>query len=357
MGIRSLTLWTLLLTVTSLVPRIAWGGPIALDRYPVCEASAALEVPCVDDPKASCIWVGDNEQEDKIFEYSADADGKLTPTKHFEIKLGKVEVGDIEALVPDEKGLLVIGSHSRKSDCTQDTKRDRVAVARILRDPLRAEIVASSQGWEDRLTGCDSTWVTLEDAPPGSVVASLLGEFCAAMAAAEQAADAAAGNKSQCAGDVMNAEGAVAVPDASGKPRIWLGLRAPLVGKRAVLLRVAPLGASKQRLTFDGIATIDLSGKGIRDLTISEGWIWGIAGCVPDCDELSHLWRVKAEALTSGAAITGVEFVKGGALPASAEGLVLQPAANSAIVLVDGDKGEVKGQCATPAQQLTVKLP
>ena len=80
----------------------ALGKPIDLDRYPVCEASAAIEVPCVDDPKASCIWVGDNEQEDKVFEYTADANGKLTPTKHFEIKLGNAEVGDIEALVQDE---------------------------------------------------------------------------------------------------------------------------------------------------------------------------------------------------------------------------------------------------------------
>ena len=73
MGIRSFTLWTLLLTVASLVPSIALGRPINLDRYPVCEASAAIEVPCVDDPKANCIWVGN------------------------------AEVGDIEALVQDEK--------------------------------------------------------------------------------------------------------------------------------------------------------------------------------------------------------------------------------------------------------------
>jgi Protein of unknown function (DUF3616) len=357
MRIRSLTLWTLLLTVASLVPRTALGRPLDLDRYPVCEASAAIEMPCVDDPKTSCIWVGDNEQEDKVFEYAADANGKLTPTKHFEIKLGKAEVGDIEALVQDEKGLLVIGSHSRKSDCTKDTKHDRVAVARVLRDPLHAEIVASGQGWEDRLTGCDSTWIKLEDAQPGSVSDHLRSDFCAVIAAAEKAADAVAGDKSQCAGDVMNVEGAVAVPDASGNPRIWLGLRAPLAGNRAVLLRVAPLGTTKQRLTFDDIATIDLGGKGIRELTISEGWIWGIAGCVPDCSEPSHLWRVKADALKSGAPITGGEFVKGGELPPSAEGLVIQSAAKRAIVLVDGDKGEVKGHCATAAQQLTVTLP
>ena len=222
---------------------------------------------------------------------------------------------------------------------------------------MRAELVASGQGWEDHITGCDSTWVTLEDAQPGSAAVHLRGDFCAAIAAAEKAADAVAGDKSQCAGDVMNVEGAVAVPDASGKPRIWLGLRAPLVGKRAVLLRVAPLGTTTQRLTFDDIATIDLGGKGIRELTISEGWIWGIAGCVPDCSEPSHLWRVKADALRSGAAIASVEFVKGGELPPGAEGLVIQSAAKRAIVLVDGDKGDVKGHCATAAQQLTVTLP
>jgi hypothetical protein len=135
-----------LLTVARLVSNPALGKSIDLDRYPVCEASAALAVPCADDPQASGIWVGDNEQEDKVFEYAADAHGKLTPTQHFEIKLGNAEVGDIEALVQDEKGLLVIGSHSRKSDCTQNTKHDRVAVARVLRDPLRADLVASVQG-------------------------------------------------------------------------------------------------------------------------------------------------------------------------------------------------------------------
>ncbi len=66
---------------------------------------------------------------------------------------------------------------------------------------------------------------------------------------------------------------------------------------------------------------------------------------------------MKADALKSGAAITGVEFVKGGELPSCAEGLVIQSAATRAIVLVDGDKGKVKGHCATAAQQLTVTLP
>jgi hypothetical protein len=66
---------------------------------------------------------------------------------------------------------------------------------------------------------------------------------------------------------------------------------------------------------------------------------------------------VKADALKSGAAIAGVEFVKGGELPPSAEGLVIQSAAKRAIVLADGDKGDVKDHCATAAQQLTVTLP
>ena len=37
-------------------------------------------------------------------------------------------------------------------------------------------------------------------------------------------------------------------------------------------------------------------------------------------------------------------------------GLVIQSAAKRAIVLVDGDKGDVEGHCAN-AQQLTVPLP
>src|SRR5262245_35212847 len=207
MGIQSFTLWTLVLTIAGLVPRAALGTPVDLDRYPVCEASAAVEVPCADNSNASCVWVGDNEQEDKVFEYAADANGKLNPTPHFEIELGNVEVGDIEALVQDEKGLLVIGSHSRKSDCTKDTKHDRAAVARVMRGPLRAELVASGQGWEDHIIYCDSKWIKLEETPAGSLAGPLRQEFCAAIAAAEKAADAVAGHKSQCAGDVMNVEG------------------------------------------------------------------------------------------------------------------------------------------------------
>jgi uncharacterized protein DUF3616 len=357
MGIQSFTLWPLLLTGASLVASPVSGNPLDLQRYPVCEASAAIAVPCVGDPQASCIWVGDNEQEDKLFEYAADANGTLTPTPHFDTKLDHTEVGDIEALVQDETGLLVIGSHSRKSDCTPDTKHNRVAVARVRHDPLRAELVASNQGWEDRITRCDSTWVKLEDPQTGSAASLLRRDFCTAIATAEKAADMAAGDKSQCAGDVMNVEGAVAVPDPSGKARLWLGLRAPLGDNQAVLLRVASLPVTTQCLTFDDIATIDLGGKGIWELTISEGWIWGIAGCVPDCSEPSHLWRVKADVLKSGAAITSVDFVTGGELPSSAEGLVIQSAAKRAIVLIDGDKGKVKDHCATAAQQLTVTLP
>ena len=168
MRIRCITVWRLLLTVTSLIPSLAVGKPIKLDRYPVCEASAAITVPCADDPQASCIWVGDNEHEDKVFEYTANTKGKLTPTQRFEIPLGDAAVGDIEALVQDETGLLVIGSHSRKRDCTKDAKRDRVAVARIQRDPLRAELVASGQGWEDHITKCESTWIPLADVQPGA---------------------------------------------------------------------------------------------------------------------------------------------------------------------------------------------
>ena len=106
-------------------------------------------------PKARCIWVGDNEQEDKVFEYTAHHEGEAHAHERFEIPLGDAEVGDIEALVQDETGLLVIGSRTRKRDCTHDTTHDRVAVARIQRDPLRAELVAAGQGWEDHITECE----------------------------------------------------------------------------------------------------------------------------------------------------------------------------------------------------------
>ena len=325
------------------------GKPVALERYPVCEASAALVVPCSGGAAGTCALVGDNEEDEEVFQYAIDADGRLAPAEPFAISLGEAEVGDIEALAADATGVLVIGSHSRKNSCATDD--DRVAVTRLSGDPLQAEQIAGKSGFDDRKGACDSRWIALADDAPQSARA-LRRDFCAATAAAESAARP--GDAASCAGALLNVEGAVVIPDASGSERLWLGLRAPLVQGFAVLLRAAPFKPSGKRLGFDAIAVVDLRGRGIRELTSSGGFVWGIAGSPADSQEKSQLFRFRAERLQNGNVIGDAEMVAGGELPPTAEGLIVQPELRRAIVLLDGDTGKQDGTCRKAPQQMTI---
>jgi hypothetical protein len=351
---------TVSIPVLLLLARVSSGGdakPAKLERYPVCEASAALEVPCFDDAQPRCIWVGDNEQETKIFQYIADAHGNLVPALRFELDLDDVKVGDVEALVADDSGVLIVGSHSRKSNCMKDAKR--AAIARIVRTThgaLQSTTVFREDAFADRIKRCDSALINLDETQLGSEAEELRREFCAAVLATENAAEAAVGEKDKCTGNGFNIEGAITARDEKGRARVWLGLRGPTMGNRAVLLSLAPSNGGDPLLSFDGIAAIDLKGSGIRELAASEGWIWGLAGCVTDCTDPSRLWRIPVAALHNGADISAPEFIVNGDFLPGAEGLVIQPTARRAIVLIDGDTGKVDGHCTTPALQFTLSL-
>jgi hypothetical protein len=348
---RSIILCASLLAVVPTSPAGA-APPVPLEAYPVCEASAALAVACSDDPGATCVWVADNEQNDALFQYRIGEDGLLAPGDPFAIPLDGVTVGDIESLATDQAVVLVIGSHSRTRSCKKDDAR--VAVARITQDPRRVELLAGSSGFDDRTKACDSRWLVLAEGE--SAAAAALGrDFCAAVAAGEEGTRS--GAPQSCAGATFDVEGAVFVPDASGAERLWLGLSAPQLKGLAVLLRAAPIKPGSKRLTFDGIATIDLRGAGIRELTLAEGWLWGIAGTAADSAARSHLWRVRADRLQVGAVIGGVEMVAGGELPPGAEGLVILPEQKRALVVIDGDTGDQEGRCKVGARQMTIALP
>ena len=60
----------------------------------------------------------------------------------------------------------------------------------------------------------DRPGLTLRTRSQGHGTVCLRSDFCAVMAATEKAADTVAGDVSQCVGDGMNVEGAVAVPDS-----------------------------------------------------------------------------------------------------------------------------------------------
>lgn len=333
----------------------AKGAEVALPEYPVCEASAAIEVACLAHRGKTCVWLADNEQPDHLFEYEVSEAGRLFPSEHWKIALDE-DVDDIEALVEDDKGVLAIGSHGRNSKC--EYKKKRVRVARIARDASTVQLAASDDAWQKNLTDCEQ-WIELGDAAAEAPARELRREACDAIMKAEIAAEEHAKKKDgkPCPVTVtpFNLEGAVSVPEAGGR-RIWVGLRAPVSGSKAFLLRLVPLeGTSKQRIRFDGIAAIDLGGKGIRELTTAGDDLWGIAGTPANSGDKSFLWTVAASALKSGATISAVKKV-GDPLPATSEGLVVQPDEKRAIVIIDGGLDEDVAACDPPAKQLVVKL-
>jgi hypothetical protein len=327
---------------------------IDLPEHPVCEASAALEVPCLSHPGKQCIWIADNEQSDHLFEYEANEKGRLSKADRWMIPLGE-EVSDIEALVKDGDAILAVGSHGRNKSC--EFKKKRARVARISANGSTIELVAGAKNWTDDLTDC-KTWIALPD--DGDAARSLREAACETIVKEEEAAGKSEGDSEKCKEKKpLNIEGAVSVPGSGGSARVWLGLRAPVVDGKAILLRLAPLsGPSEKRITIDGIAAIDLGGKGIRELTTSDGQIWGIAGTELDLPkEDGFLWRVKEDQLKNGATIPAGEVKKvGDPLPPTSEGLVVQPQEKRAIVIVDGDLGD-ENECKSSSQQLVVKLP
>ncbi len=358
--------WTILLAgLAALAPRAAGaagddpvvGWLLPLDGYPLCEASAALVVPCSTDPGRSCVWIADNEDAGELFEYARDTRGVLEKTAPWTIHLEGAEVGDAEALARSGDSALVFGSHSLRSDCTRAKKRLRVARVPLGAGPRpKATLIARSgeRDWAARLVDCTTELVRVAgDGAP----AELARRVCAAIRAAEDAA-VAASSKETCPGDAFNIEGAASIPaarDGGGtESRVWVGLRGPLVDGKAVLLRVAPLDASDGRLTFDGVALIDLRGHGIRELAVDGGWLWGISGTVRDSAEPSRLFRIALSAIESGVTLWDAQILNQ-TLPPSAEGLVLEPGARRALVLVDGGTDAAR-RCDPVAQQLLLPL-
>jgi len=332
------------------------GAQKPLDKPPVCEPSAGIAVPCTDDTSKTCVWVGDNEDDEEIFQYRIGASGLLEPATEFELEPKGLDVGDIEALAAASGGgVLVFGSHSRKSDCTDD--HGRAALALVTADGKKADALAGKKGFEDRFVDC-AKWLSLDAAAKPDEIA-LRDRFCTIVRAEERIANVYEGDKKGCPGSTFNIEGAVSL-EQGGRLRTWIGLRAPLVDGNAVLLRVAdpPATKKKRRMHFDGIATIALGERGIRELSLAGSTLWGIAGCVPDCTTPSRLWRIDAAKLASGARIAATDagLFTDLELPPSAEGLVVQAAEKRAIVLIDGDKGENDSSCGDPKPgQLTVE--
>ncbi len=310
---------------------------LSLGGYPVCEASAAALVDCPDGEADQCLLVGDNEKEKHVYLYGVDADnGEFTLTKLRKFALKsllpveedkKFRIEDIEAIAPLSNGEVVIyGSHSTNKACKIKNQRLRFAQGRLDTDGIAQEDIPPVQSHD--LT-CEALFGEDRDMLQETVCKVI--ESGEAQAEFARQLEKKSQKEAACsAAAALNLEGAVAVSD-----RVWIGLRAPLVGGWAVLLRQVE---ARDAFAFDAVALLDMNGNGVRELTLADETIWAIAGPAVDRPEKHALWRFDAGELTHGARIRPVHA---GPLPASSEGLAIHQ--GHALVLIDGEKSDQDG--------------
>ena len=108
-------------------------------------------------------------------------------------------------------------------------------------------------------------------------------------------------------------------------------------------------------LRFDGVALVEMEGRGVREMAFESGRVWGIAGPARRGPGAFQFWRIPAGRLVPGARI--VPELLPPVLPDASEGIVLSE--RSAIVVIDGDRGGKKRAvaCATAGGQARIALP
>ena len=344
---RLLIVFGLILSTATIVG--AEPHKISMGGHPACEASAGIEIPCPETGK-TCLLVGDNEIKDKMFLYELH-DSVPVLRNMRTIKMGPFAPGtsttskvkDIEAIARLPGGeLVVFGSHGRNKACKKRPSRRRKVEGLI----SGGQLTSSTQPLiQTNSLSCSTMFTVAGD--------TMSVRFCERMTETETLAKLAAaiGDETACAVDpAFNLEGAVAIADTDGIGRVWVGLRAPIVDGKAVLLRQI---ADRSSFQFDAIAMMDLGGRGIRELTLSEGSIWGIGGPAADGPQKHTLWHFPVSALQPGATITPNQITT---LPTSSEGLVIR--GHRAIVMIDGDEptDEVPGQCAVDSKYVVIDL-
>ncbi|AFZ36961.1 hypothetical protein Sta7437_3460 [Stanieria cyanosphaera PCC 7437] len=310
-----------------------------LGTYPLCEPSALIEINCPNQD-GNCLLVGDNEIDDSVFVYPINAEKfnsesqQILAFDHFKIK-------DLEAIAfLDNHQLILFGSHSRNTKCSVKKSRKRFVVAEIVGDRLKRikQVEANFPINSHQLF----TEATINQN-------QIIQAVSQAIDRAEQAADLAEGNFEQCQQiNSFNFEGAVTVPNTNN---VWLGLRSPLVnyqGKNwTILLHLTNLN----QFQFDSVALLDLQGRGIRDLTFKNNFIWGIAGGPEDDLDNFFLWQFPVKSLQANAMIEPKTIQS---LPSFAEGLAIVN--DQAYLVIDGDLGDSNSQCQISGKYQIINL-
>jgi hypothetical protein len=253
------------------------------------------------------------------------------------------EIGpeDIEALAAVGETLVLVGSHGRSGSCVPRPESRWIDLVRRTEagNLERARRIDVTSVWTVAMRSVAAClgelWV---QSPPEGAEA-----VCQALVAAEQTAQL---------GDCLplDIEAAAAVADATGRQRLWLGLRRPRVNDLPVLLRLA---APLDELRFDAVALVEGVGdRGVRSMTVADNRVWLVVGPAPADFDHSALWWTPARNLERGGTVRG--RIVTDQLPPNSEGLVVGDDQTS--VLLDGDEGETKGApCRTPSRIVVVR--
>lgn len=318
--------------------------PEILGDYPLCEPSAVVKLACPNGD-GDCLLVGDNEINDTLFVYPLEA-GELQAKQQQQLSLDKAKISDIEAiaLLPDNQ-FLIVGSHSRNSKCRVKKKRQLWLQAKISDDtiqPINKVVQTPKIDSQILFDGID-----IENNEIIQAVAQAIDN-------AEKASNSAEGNRQDCSTtNHFNIEGAVNVGANSSESSIWMGLRSPLVtldGKNfAILLHLKNINSYQ----FDRVTLLDLEGRGIRELTLWQNDIWGIAGGPEDDFNNFVLWQFPLAMLESETIISP-KIVR--SLPNSSEGLVFVDS-TTAYTVIDGDLGDSGTNCLISGKLFKLKIP
>ncbi len=356
-----------------------------LGAFPMCEGSAAAVIDCPDS-SGHCLLVGDNEVRRALYAFRID---DTDVDAHWQRRLplnldDDTELSDIEAMTVAADGrLLVFGSFSRKGNCDRSKKRQRFGIISELTGPgpiaVDIKIDRKPNGEPKKKINCERIFhQTALDTDLGEAI-------CKQIMDAEQEAKAVfdvlkdkkdrgeevtEGDQNEAKARCnevtpYNAEGAVAI-ERNGSSEVWIGLRSPLLPMHpsdperkqlAILLHLKDLDG----YVFDRAVVLDLDGRGVRDLAVSDGSVWVIAGPpedLPDGDTETRfqLRRFPVDALADSGAPIDTELVDPG-LAVSSEGLAIVD--GRAIVVIDGDQGKdlEDPDCPTPSRYQIVDLP
>jgi uncharacterized membrane protein YkvA (DUF1232 family) len=228
--------------------------------------------------------VGDNETSDRLFAFGPD----LSPLPAVSLTS---PIEDIEALAFDGDRVWIVGSESATKKAKRRPERE---LAGLLGEPA---------GRLD-LTGCAPCEAARERAPNDGG---------------------------------LNIEGAAVLEGGR-----WLGLRAPVVDGKALLLGLSADGGREERSI-----SLDLGGYGVRELAPWRGGLLVVAGPVADDPVPHRLYWLRT--LDSPPVLLPVE------LPPSTEGIAVT-ATGEAIVVTDGS-GTAGSPCVKPSEWWRIRVP